>query len=75
MAKTTIKNVWKKIPELSRRAILADIVTKGGVSISTAYAWTSGKRVPLPLYQALIAASISEHTRADYCAMDLFQNN
>lgn len=75
MAKSAIKTIWKRIPGETKRLVLSDIVTKGGVSINTAYRWTTGGRTPLPLYQQLIAAILNEHTGKDYTALDLFPDN
>lgn len=75
MAKTSIRTIWAKISADDRRAIVAEIVTRGGLSVWTAYKWLSGVRTPLPLYQSMIAEIISLRTGKDYKAADLFPEN
>ncbi len=70
----TIKHVWSGLPEEQRKQVLADVVLKGGVSISTVYIWMQGRRNPLPLYQDLVSNVLGKVTGAKIPVTELFPN-
>lgn len=70
----TIKHVWSGLPEEQRKQVLADVVLKGGVSISTVYIWMQGRRNPLPLYQDLVSNVLEKVTGEKIPATELFPN-
>ena len=70
----TIKHVWSGLPEEKRKQVLADVVLKGGVSISTVYIWMQGRRNPLPLYQDLVSNVLGKVTGEKIPVTELFPN-
>jgi hypothetical protein len=70
----TIKHVWSGLPEEQRKQVLADVVLKGGVSISTVYIWMQGRRNPLPLYQDLVSNVLGKVTGEKIPVTELFPN-
>lgn len=70
----TIKHVWSGLPEEQRKQVLADVVLKGGVSISTVYIWMQGRRNPLPLYQDLVSNVLEKVTGEKIPVTELFPN-
>lgn len=70
----TIKHIWSGLPEEQRKQVLADVVLKGGVSISTVYIWMQGRRNPLPLYQDLVSNVLGKVTGEKIPVTELFPN-
>ncbi len=70
----TIKHVWSGLPDDQRKQVLADVVLKGGVSISTVYIWMQGRRNPLPLYQDLVSNVLGKVTGEKIPVTELFPN-
>lgn len=70
----TIKHVWSGLPEEQKKQVLADVVLKGGVSISTVYIWMQGRRNPLPLYQDLVSNVLGKVTGEKIPVTELFPN-
>lgn len=70
----TIKHVWSGLPDDQRKQVLADVVLKGGVSISTVYIWMQGRRNPLPLYQYLVSNVLGKVTGEKIPVTELFPN-
>lgn len=68
----TIKDVWSGMSEENRKLVLADVVLKGGVSISTVYIWMQGRRIPMPLYQDLVSNVLKNVTGETIPVSELF---